>query len=375
MVLRPPEDVARLEVAVRDAGGVELLEAGEDVAEHGEDGGEVGLDAHRPLVEGLALLDDDARREDVAGGVADRAVGVGHDVLHGGHHAPQVLPRVQSLLPFKRDAVQEELDGKLVIVVAAARELHDALAADAPVNLHRGRRLTLVGEPGVRPVCNRTDGRGHAAVPRPALFPFTPLPRGERRAPERVPIWVVAAVRGVVGSLYAGNRARPGRAGTSRGTGEAEHPACPQPSRGAYPGLRGHGTEMALEQYGDEQVSGGGGLYLAVQLEAAEEEDAVVVDLIEGLLKALSVHDLPTCAAVAGAAGHDAAEGRVGAGGDDCGRVAGATGADHAVPLLRRGDAAGRGVGEEGGVVVDEAVWARVAGGGGVGVVERRRRV
>ena len=53
VVLRAPEHVGGLDVAVRGAGGVQLLQPRRDVAEDHEDGGEVRHDAERPLVEGL----------------------------------------------------------------------------------------------------------------------------------------------------------------------------------------------------------------------------------------------------------------------------------------------------------------------------------
>lgn len=81
---RAPEDVAGLEVAVTQAGGVQQLQALCDVAQHKHRRHKVRRDAVHPLVEALAPLDHDERRQRPTRPVHDPRVGV---VLHHNHHA------------------------------------------------------------------------------------------------------------------------------------------------------------------------------------------------------------------------------------------------------------------------------------------------
>ena len=157
-VLRPPENVAGLEVSMRDASIMQPLQARRHVAEHLhspaaldpptrvvrsqqclaataqqcssradlKDGWEVWLNALGPLVKRFAALDDDARRERPAAGAADGVVRVGFNHLDRGHHIPEHLIRVECVFALKRITGREELDRVVLPVMVASRKLQSA---------------------------------------------------------------------------------------------------------------------------------------------------------------------------------------------------------------------------------------------------------
>ena len=80
---------------------VQLLQSCKDMAQHSQNGGEVGLDTERPLIEWLTTLDDNGRGENTASHVTDRTIMVRYNILDSRHHAAEVLPQIKSFLSLE----------------------------------------------------------------------------------------------------------------------------------------------------------------------------------------------------------------------------------------------------------------------------------